>query len=273
MDDVQNEPQSFDIQNDSAPAPEQETPSTEATDDQSGGDVSQEPKIVFDDAQQGKVNELIGGKVAKQRAAEQRAEAAEQKLALYESQQPKPKAPDVPDMPDPDAFYGDDAGLQAAYAARDEAIEKRAEFNAEQRNAEKQTTADTQQQAFKVAQKRAETDNKYVENGKSFGLELQTMQQDGQSLSQSGLSPQVQDFIHQNEQGPLISNYLASNILELDNLRQMSPLDASVHIANEIKPKLAGIKQQTKTPRPADIIDGQGVPEKEDPRLAGVTYS
>lgn len=272
MDDVQNEPKTFDFQSDSAPAPENETPNTEATDNQGGDDVSQEQKVTFDEAQQGKVNELIGGKVAKQRAAEQRAEAAEQRLAQYEAQKPKPEAPTVPDMPDPDDYFGDDAGLKAAHAERDAAIEKRAEFNAEQRNAEKQTTAQTQQQANEVAQKQQEQQEGYLGAAKSFGIEQEQIQKDALTVAQY-VSNDVQDFIIADPQGPLISSYLSKDLVELDKVRSMNPLNAAIYIANEIKPKLAGIRKQTKTPAPADIIDGQGTPEKIDKRLEGVTYT
>lgn len=272
MDDVQNEPQSFDIQNDSASAPEQEAENIEAVDNQDNDDASQEQKVTFDEAQQAKVNELIGGKVAKTHEVTRRAEAAEAQLAELQSQMPKPQEPQVPDLPDPDDFFGDDAGLKAAYAERDAAIEKRAEFNAQTNAANEQQQQRTQQQANEVAQRRQEADKSYVKNADSFGINLEQAQSEGALVHQAGLSPDVQNFIHEDAQGPLITNYLASNILELDKMRSMSPLNAAIHIANEIKPKLVGIRKTTKTPAPADIIEGQGVPEKIDARLEGVTF-
>ena len=272
MDDIQNEPQGLDIQDDSASAPENETPNTEATDDQGGDDVSQEQKVIFDEAQQAKVNGLIGEKVAKVHEEKRLRQAAEQRLALYESQQPKPEEPTIPELPDPDDFYGDDAGYQAKMLERDTAIIERAEFNAQQTHAEGQQQALAQQQGLEAAQKQQEQQESYVGTAETFGIKPDQVQKDAVLVSQY-LSNDIQDYIVQDPQGPLISNFLSKDLVELDKVRSMPPLKAAVYIANEIKPKLSGIKKITKTPAPNSIVDGSSVSEKADPRLNGVTYS
>lgn len=275
MDEIQNEP------TENTPGIQPSEPATEeqnldqgtGTDNASPDEDSQEERIVFDDRQQAKVNELIGGKVAQTHKERQRADEAERKLADLQAQMPQAEAPAIPDVPNPEDFYSEPEKLKAAQDQRDEAIKNRATFDQQTAWDKSQLLNQAQQQAKVQAQKQHEVNVKYGQTAESFGIKSKQMAQEAAILGNSGLDFGVQDHLAQDPQGPLIVNFLAKNILELDKLRSMSPMQAAIHIATEIKPKLAGIKKTTSTPHPLDLDDGKGVPEKTDPRLAGVTYS
>lgn len=275
MDDIQNEPleNTDGIQLSEPATEEQNLDQGTGVDNASPEEGSQEERIVFDDRQQAKVNDLIGSKVAQTHKERQRADEAERKLAEFQAQMPKTEAPGIPDMPDPEDFYGNPDGLKAAQDQRDEAITQRATFDAQKSWETTQLQNQATQQAQAQAQKQQEAIAGYAKTADSFGIKTEQMQKDANMVSQSGLNQNIQDHLVSDAQGPLIINFLAANMLELDKLRSMDSISAGIYIANEIKPKLAGIKKTTSTPHPLDMDDGKGVPEKTDPRLAGVTYS
>jgi len=275
MDNIQNEPteNTDGIQLSDQATEEQNLDQGNGVDSATPGEGSPEDRIVFDDRQQAKVNELIGGKVAQTHKERQRADEAERKLADFQAQMPQAEAPAIPDMPDPEDFYGNPDGLKTAMDTRDEAIKQRATFDAQTTWEQSQLQAQANQQAQAQAQKQHEVNVKYGQTAESFGIKTEQMAQEAAVLSNSGLDFGVQNHLVEDPQGPLIVNFLAKNMLELDKLRSMSPMQAAIHIATEIKPKLAGIKKQSSTPHPLDMDDGKGVPEKTDPRLKGVTFS
>lgn len=275
MDDIQNAPteNTDGIQLSDQATEEQNLDQGTGTDSASPEEGSQEDRIVFDDRQQAKVNELIGGKVAQTHKERQRADDAERQLADLKAQMPQAEAPVIPDVPDPEDFYGEPEKLKAAMDTRDEAIKQRATFDAQKSWENTQLQNQAQQQAQAQAQKQHEVNVKYGQTAESFGIKSEQMAQEAAVLGNSGLGLDVQNHLAQDPQGPLIVNFLAKNMLELDKLRSMSPMQAAAHIATEIKPKLAGIKKTTSTPHPLDMDDGKGVPEKTDPRLKGVTFS
>lgn len=266
-----NEENTEGIQISEQAAEEENQDQSQDADNAGNEEGSQEPKVTFDDKQQAKVNDLIGKKVAKTHEETRRADEAERQLAELQASQPKTEAPEIPPMPDPDDFYGDPNGLKAAQDARDTVISERAKFDAgvEQQN---QFQADqTVRQQQERAQKQRETFASYAETADTFGIKNDQMLKDAFILGQS-LSNEVQGFIAEDAQGPLIANHLATDILELDKLRSMTPMQASIHIETEIRPKLASTRKATNTPAPAEIVDGASVPEKSSPFLQGVKF-
>lgn len=272
MDNTQNEPNAnLDGVQFSDPAPDSEATENQ-TDNLENGQPSQEEQVIFDDKQQAKVNDIIGSKVAQTHKERQRAETAEARVKELEASQPKQEAPEIPPMPDPDDFYGDPNGLKAAQDQRDEVIRKRAEFDHQQTMLQNQQQVTAQQQEQETIREQQEVVKNYVETAKSFNISPEQMQKDANLVAFSGITPEIADHLAIDPQGPLITNFLASNVMELETLKTMNPMQAAVHIATQIKPKLAGAVNTTNAPPPADIVDGSGAPEKEHPALEGVTF-
>lgn len=233
---------------------------------------SQEEQVVFDDRQQAKVNELIGAKVAKTHEERRRAEELAAENERLKAQIPETTAPAIPELPNVNDFYGDPDGYHAKLAERDMAIQERAEFDAKQRWVEDQRRQQAQQADYEMAQRQQASIQSYAEAAQSFGIDQVQMQQDAQKVLQVGIPRELSDHIVSDPQGALITNHLARNVLELDRISQMSPMQAAVYIANEVKPKLASVKKSSTAPAPAQVTGGGGAPSKVHPSIKGAKF-
>lgn len=271
MDDIQQEPQEVDIdlvsetaseepeaiENDEADSPENE----DAPEQESKGPL-------FDDAQQAKVDEIVGTKVAKLHEERRLREAAEARAAELEAKLPKEVAPDIPDMPDP---YDED--YEKKVAERDAALVERARFDAQIKAREDEQAREAQRLIQEEAQRQQEVVDGYEANAKSFGIETEQMRKDAQMVSSYIPSAELESFVLNDTQGPLVVNYLASNPLELEKIRSMpTVIEAALYIANEIKPKIASSRKSTNAPKPVEIVDGNGAPEKVHPALKDAVW-
>ena len=268
MDDVQNEPNI------------EEDVSVEAT-DESGEEVEveeapaaapEEEKVTFDERQQEILDKAISSKVAQTYKERQRAEEAERKYQELLDKQPKPEEPKIPEMPNPDEYYGDPEGYRAQVEQREQAIRQRTEFEVQNRLARDQQEHQARQRAYEQQQKQQEVLGTYSNKAKEFGIDADQMNQDANIVVQAGISPELSEYLLNEEQGPLLTNYLAKNLMELDNVRQMSPVQAAVYIATEVRPKLKGVNKSTKAPPPANIVDGGAVPSKTPDSIKGATF-
>jgi len=274
MDDIQNAPtENTDGIQISDQATEEQSQDQIGADNAPTEEGSQEERVTFTPEQQAIFDKTINKKVAKTHAVTQERDDLQRQLAEAKAQLPQAQAPEIPDTPNLDDFYSDPDGLKAAQDKRDEAIKQRAEFDQQISWENSQLQRQAQQQAQETVQKQQEAIVGYAKTAETFGIKSEQMQKDAAMVSQSGLAQGIQDHLVSDAQGPLIINFLATNMLELDKIRSMDDIQAGIYIANEIKPKLAGIKKTTTAPHPLDMDDGKGVPEKTDPRLKGVTFS
>jgi hypothetical protein len=235
------------------------------------GSEREEPKVTFDERQQEKVNELIHGKVAKYHEERIAREQAEARLAEYERQNSYQAAPTVPDAPNPDDFYGDPDGYSKAITERDAAIARRAEYDAVARYNEAQQARQYQQKQFERQQTIQKQQADYVQRAKKFNITEEQIVQDAQLVA-SVVPEELSEFIVTDEQGPLLSNYLSSNVLELENIRAMSPIQAAAYIERSIRPQLASARKKTQAPAPVQIDGGGSAPDAKGQFLKGATF-
>jgi hypothetical protein len=198
-------------------------------------------------------------------AEKRRADAAEEKLKAIEAEKGDVT---IPDLPDP---YDED--YEARITARDEAIKQKAAQDA-QRN-----IVIEQQNANNEAAQRAEQDrisglvDSYDKNIVKLGLDSTDIKNAVQTIVDYGVDGSVREFILQQEDGPLITKYLADNPLVLDDLRNMSPINAALKIETEIKAAASTLKPQASSaPDPAETLSGRGAGEKVNPLIAGVKF-
>lgn len=231
-------------------------PSESAPD--SGKNATAEKKVQFTPEQQAIFDKVIGEKTFKAREAERKAEAAEQKLRELEAQLPKENRPSIPALPDP---Y--DAEYEKKIAARDEAIKAAAAFDAKQ-EVVKAHQQEVQRQRAEAQQaelyKSAAT---YKERSDKLGIAPADLQNAANALSSFGITEDLTKFLLKDDQGPLMTMFLARNPIVLERMSGLSPLEMGHYIASEIKPKLAAVKTRTQAPAPADVLDGGGSPQKE----------
>jgi hypothetical protein len=218
------------------------------------------PPVVFSDEQQAKFNSEIGKKVGKQREAERerdeeraRAVVAEQELAALKA----PQRPEIPPTPDP---YDDD--YEGKMRLRDDALVQTAQYDAQANAYQAQEQALQQQQAADANKTLLESVTTYSDRADKLGITTQELQQAGNVVAQHGIGDEVAEYILADEQGPNITMYLAQNPLEMETIRNMHPMQASVYIYSTIKAKAVSARP-TPNPisEPTEVLRGAGQPE------------
>jgi hypothetical protein len=226
----------------------------------------QEEKITFSPEQQQHVDEIVGKKVFKLREAERQTEKLAKQLEELKAAAPTETRPAIPDLPDP---YDED--YEVRIQARDEALRKAATFDAEQRLSQSQQEAKQRELQEAEQQRFQETAQRYATRAKTLGIAEAELQAAGQRVMQFGVSDEVAGFILEEEAGPLITQYLSNNPLELDKLARMSPMNAGVYIATTVKSNATALKKKvTSAPDPVEPIRGNGAAENLGPK--GATY-
>lgn len=245
-----------------------EAPEVEQTAPEPGEQPESEPqKVEFDAAQQEKLNAIIAKKTAKMREAEQRAKDFEQRLKEAEAKLPKDARPSIPEMPD---VY--DENFSQKVAARDEAIQKAAAFDAQARFAQQQQEQLQQQKLQEQQQRLNDMVSSYSQNATKLGIGEQELANAGMVVQNYGLNDQIAELILQDEQGPLITKYLAVNPLAAEELVN-TPLFYQGSKFDQIKANAANLQAKTSSaPPPADTLKGNGVPDTMPAILKGATF-
>jgi hypothetical protein len=249
------------------PAEDQDQPDSASATDDTGDDQA----VKFDEKQQAKVNELIAEKVKKQREAERKAERLAIELEQVRQQLPEHTRPVIPDAPDPLSLT--DSEYKARLAQREEAIRKAAVFDARKQESERQ--AQQAQHDAEIARQEAlaaEAEN-YVQRASRLGISQVELQAAGNIVGQFGIghpNHPLTQFLLTDEQGPQIVKHLASDLVTLQHLAQLNPVQAAVMIATQIKPKLTA-KQVNAPPEPVSRPRPSGSTRREyGPK--GATY-
>jgi len=198
-------------------------------------------------------------------AAQNEAKELKEKLAAFEAEKGDII---VPEMPDP---YDDN--YEEKVKARDEAITQKAT-----QNAQKQTVIE-QQNANQEAANRAEQEqiqsliNDYDKRIVKLGLDVNMIKKAGEKVVEYGITGDLAEFILQQEDGPLITQYLAENPVQVDELRNMTPIQAALKINSDIKLAASAMKPQaSNAPDPAETLSGRGAGEQKNPLIAGATF-
>lgn len=267
MDDVQQEPQEI-----SAEATENEV-TEDQIDNQESEEASQEQMTPLDEKQQAKFNNEIGKKVAQGHGYRRERDEALREIESLKANIPTPIAPDVPNMPNPDDFYDEPEKLKAELEKWNKANVERAAFDTEQTLVKNQQLFQAQEQERQIVANINTAVDGYKKNAETFNITQDQLRQAGQTVRDSGLSQDVQMFLLDDPQGPLIVTTLANNPVELDKIRSMTPIQAAAYIATDVKPKLAGTGKQSETPNPPGIIDGGGVPDKVPDSIKKATFT
>lgn len=221
---------------------------------------------------QEKAQKAINKQHAKYREEERKRIAAESAKSDLESRLAELEAKDstvvIPPMPD--AY---DENFTALMAERDAAIRREAEIDAQQSvsdaNASAQRKAAEGSEKERVNGLLGSFDNRIS----ALGLKPEEVGKAVAIVADYGISPEVGEFILGDEDGPLITQYLAANPLELDELRGMSAIQAALKINSDIRSSAAMLKPTASgAPDPAETLNGRGATEKVHPLLKGTTF-
>jgi hypothetical protein len=193
-------------------------------------------------------------------------EALEARLQEIEAKQAPQSRPEIPPLPDP---YDED--FDAQMKARDAKILEAAKYDARQ-----ETLYQQQQQQREQQQRQKQTEletlaNSYAQRAAKLNITGDMLKAAGETVAAVGISDQLAEHILQDEQGPLITTYLARNPGEIEALQNLTPFKAALYLEQKIKTRLSGGRKQADIPAPADTLRGGGTTRKER-GPAGATY-
>lgn len=231
---------------------------TENDDENSEENQEEQPeKVVFDDKQQAKVDEIVGGSVKRFREEERKNADLQRQLNEANAKIPVEPRPDVPEMPDPL-----DADFEQKMSKRDKAISDASAFDAREAEA-KRTQEATQHQQAQVAQQELETTvSTFKGRADGLGIKPDVLSGAIASLNGQGMNAELGSHIMADEKGPAITVFLDQNPLVVDKMRTMTTAQAAAFIETDVKPALSS-KKTTSAPTPATNVEGGGAPPGE----------
>jgi len=192
--------------------------------------------------------------------AKRRADDLERRLQEIEQSKPQQQRPDIPPPPDP---FDDD--YEAKFRQRDDALRKAAEFDAAQKVSQYYRQQQEQAKQAEKQQALVKTAQTYTERAAKLGVKPEQLQVAGNVVASAGLNQDLVEYILGDEQGPLITTYLANAPAELEALMTASPYVAGVKLA-EIKQKAVASRQAKKAPPdPAEPLKGGGAKADDGP--------
>ena len=257
MSELQNE--EVTIEEDSADIENQEIGSELAADSEAGHE--DKPQVDEEAVKQEAIQKAINEKVFKQKQAERERDQYKAQLEEYERKQREEQAKlyqSVPPMPD---SFDDDFDLKIA--ERDRVIAQKAQYDWEQQSFAKQQQSQHEQAQRAKAEEIHAKAATYNTRSTELGIKQEELQAAGNKVAQYGLTDDLVLHILSENDGPLITKYLAANPNDGYELANMSPYKQGVFL-NEIKAKAAALKPKTtNTPNPATNLQGNGA----DPEL------
>lgn len=216
-----------------------------------------EPEPEKPDAEEEK-RKQIAEHAFKRREAERKAHELEKQVEELRRKTTQQDRPTVPELADPLTLNEQQWAEQIRQ--RDEAIRRAAEWDAQQRlsqDQQRQLEAERQRQQQEALQRSAK---EYTERAVKLGMKPEELQQAGNLVGRFGLSGELVQMILDDDQGPLITKYLAQNVDELDHIVNLNPFQAAVHIATTVKQKAAALKPKVSTaPSPTTSVRGAGI--------------
>jgi hypothetical protein len=194
----------------------------------------------------------------KYRDEERRRLELEQRLQELERQQPKDDRPEIPPAPDP--F---DDNYEQKVADRDAKIREVAAWEARQQAMQYQQQQEQMRTVQQKAQELQTTLKTYTERANELGIKPEQLQVAGNTVASMGIHDDVANYILQDDKGPLITSYLARNPAEVQQMQMMSPVQAAVHLATQVKQKAESMFGKSQAPKPPESLDGGGAPPQQ----------
>lgn len=228
------------------------------------------PHVEFNQEQQEVFNKAIARKTFELRETERRLDAERQERERYALELERLRAPvlDIPPMPDP---YED--GYEQKVKYRDQAIALKAAHDAQNYQRQQAQQAQEQEANYRRQQDLEKSVSEYKSNALKFGVKQEELTQAAQTVANYGINEDLAMAIIGDEQGALITTYLADNIEDLDKVVRMTPIQAAMYIASVVKPKAQARKPKVSSaPEPTLAVRGNGAPESKSPLLKGVIY-
>lgn len=191
-------------------------------------------------------------------------EKAERELSQLKAQQAELEqsrpAPTIPPIPNP---YDED--YEAKMQARDAAILAKARHDdAVQQNKQRQQKLEEEKQQAEF-QKAQDVVDSYVKKAQQMGISQDDMEAASMLVGNSGIQDDLANFLLQQEDSPLLMQYLAANPVDLEELVGSTPYEAAVRLSTDIRQKAHALKPKpTATPEPPDRLEGGRIPQSNN---------
>jgi len=234
--------------------------------------TEEEKKQEQNNVAQEKINKVINRKHRQMREAEEEADRQKkhaEALQVKLDELNKTTAPEIPDLPDP---Y--DAEYDKKMVVRDAAIEARTKYDQEQfYNQQKQRTIE---QANLDKQQKQAYDNVRIfrDRVQKLGIKEEDIRSAENTVAGYIQSQDVRDFLLQDENGVLMVQYLADNLVELEAISRLTPMAAAIRLTTKVAPEAKKLlPKQTQTPDPLTIENGRNKTDTPDPMIQGATFN
>ena len=220
-------------------------------------EAQHEEQAQVETVNQDAINKAINKKHFEAKQAERERDEALAKVAEFEKKQQEQLAAQVGDIPPmPDAFDDD---FDAKVKARDDALLRKAEFDAQQNLYLQQQQFQQQQEQQRRAEEVQKQAANYTDKAKEYGISNEELNKAGNLVASYGVSDDLTMAILSDSEGPLITQYLAANPMEISALNSGNPYIAGAKLA-EIKIKASALKPRTSNaPEPATKVQGSSV--------------
>ena len=230
----------------------------ELTPEQIAAKEKENEPVVFDERQQAVLDKRIARSTKQLRDIELSADELRQENVRLNGLIPEVKRPEVPAIPDRFDFDTDEA-YSAAITKRDTVVQEQATFDANQQFNQRQEEAGRLQKQNDENTAFMQSVTTYTERAEKMNITPADLQAASDTINAYGMQDAVVKHILGDDQGPMMTMFLAKNPAELIALSAMTPMQAAVKIAVDIKPKLGEMSNISKAPPPPDTLDGGGV--------------
>lgn len=248
-------PETTEVENTIPPDEKEETPSEQP-----------EQKLVNQEAIEKRINKLTFEKHEERRKREQMEESFKRLKAELEKQKSAQQDIEVPPMPD---LYDDD--FEQKLKIREEALSKAAAAQARKQFLEEQHQKELHRKAQEENAKISRQVDEMYKNAKDHGISKEELEGYDQTVSGFIANQNLARFILAQKDSALIVKYLAHSPQEMEQIRGMDDLNASVLIATRIAQEASKLKPGvTRTPAPVDIPEKSSSPQSEF--LKGVIF-
>lgn len=201
---------------------------------------------------------VIAEKAFKEREARRRADSLDKRLKELEAKQNPEFDGVIPPKPDP---FDDD--YDKKIQAREDALQRKARadlMSIQQKEAEAEAQRKREREEYEKQQKQQAD---FRRNAAELGVDQEVLSKSAQTVISYGVTPDIEDALMSDKDGPLMLNYLAANPLELADLIEASPLRAGMLLA-DVKSKSLKLKPKpSSAPPPAQTVEGRGAPKRE----------
>lgn len=244
-----------------ASASEEKHEESSQVDDSEKVEATEESKAAEDEAKAKEATQaVINKKHFEAKQAQRERDALQAQLNEIERQKQEVEAAKYASIPEIPSEFDDDYAEKMSQ--RDQVIQAKANFDAQQNLRNQQSQYQQQQAALAQQQEQQKVLIEHNARARALNISESEMVMAENTMLTYGIDPNCLVHIANHKDSPLIVKHLAANPQEGFALASMNPYSVDTYL-NSINAKTAELKpKQTKTPSPSAKLEGNGAPAK-----------